>query len=317
MLKLVKSNPLITSLAHTIGTPLVVGLAYHGSTAEKLTGLDNVWGKHIDAETFEAHLEFITRHYQVVPVSEIVTCLREKKALPRKTCFITFDDGYVGNYEVAYPLLKQYGAVASFYIATSFIETGKRYPLDVIDAALKTRKADETEALRARSQFKALPENEQEPFLNNFAREHGFENAAAVPELGAHTRFMSWEQMREMQAHGMEFGSHTHRHYLLARVSAAAAREELKTSKAILEKNLGRCEQFCYPNGHYPQDGNDATDQWVEQAGYSCALYMNGGAASKHSSPFRITRCGVGIDTSVHELAAILGVVGVRVRNFF
>jgi hypothetical protein len=166
-----------------------------------------------------------------------------------------------------------------------------------------------------REKFKALPETEQQSFLEAFAQQHGFRGISDVPELGPHARFMDWNQMCEMQASGMEFGSHTHRHYILARVSEQAAIEELQTSKAILEKNLGMCEQFCYPNGHYPADGSERTNELVRQAGYSCALYMSGGAVTNAAHPYQLTRHGVGLTTTVQELAAILGGVGARVRS--
>ncbi len=34
---------------------------------------------------------------------------------------LTFDDGYVDNYEVAFPLLKRYGMVGTFFVTTSFV----------------------------------------------------------------------------------------------------------------------------------------------------------------------------------------------------
>lgn len=322
MLQFLKAHPLTATLTHALGTPLVIGLAYHGSTATRLEGLDNVWGKHIDAATFETHLRFLTRHYRIITVSELVAALMAGGPLPRKSVFITFDDGYAGNYEVAFPLLKKYGARASFYVATSFVETGRRYPLDVIDAALKYApplvppQDVGGKPMEARARFKSLPEPEQDAFLDTFAREQGFAGAADVPELGEHARFMTWAQLREMQAAGMEFGSHTHRHFILARVSAEAAQTELQESKQLLEANLQQpCAQFCYPNGHFPEDGTAATNELVRAAGYGCALYMSGGANTKQTSPFFITRCGVGLHTTVAELAAICAAVGARISG--
>ncbi len=365
MLSVIKRSPLTAAVTHAIGTPMVVGLAYHGTTRERLTGLDNVWGKHIDAELFEQHLRFVTRHFRVLPVSEIAQRLRARKPLPRKCCFLTFDDGYAGNYDVAFPLLKKYGCVASFYIATSFVPPlapphvvgggrsdyppllvgglrgEKRYPLDVIDAALKygtpplippqsggkqeARSSPqlvggsrgEDHAIQIRGYFKSLDEKAQVSFLEGFLSGGGFKSIDDVPELGPHTRFMSWEQMREMQSAGMEFGSHTHSHQILARVSELTAREELRISKQLLEQNLGReCEQFCYPNGHYPEDGNEATNSLVREAGYQCAIYMSGKVNTKHTSPFMISRNAVGMHTPLEELARILAIAGPRVRNW-
>jgi peptidoglycan/xylan/chitin deacetylase (PgdA/CDA1 family) len=313
---------------------MVIGLGYHGSTATRLSGLDNVWGKHIDAATFEAQLAFLTSHYRVITVSEVVAALREHKPLPRKSVFLTFDDGYRGNYEVAFPLLKKYGARASFYVATSYLETGRRYPLDVIDAALKyTTKgsftlpnasarhepisvADPRAPYLVRDRFKTLDEHAQNDFVEAFAKELGFTSTDDVPPLGQHAQFMSWAELREMRAAGMEIGSHSHRHLILARVTPEVARTELATSKRELESHLeAPCEQFCYPNGHFPADANDATDELVKTAGYSCALYLTGRTVTRHTNRYRLHRRGVGIETSIRELAAICAALGDRVRG--
>jgi peptidoglycan/xylan/chitin deacetylase (PgdA/CDA1 family) len=46
----------------------------------------------------------------------------------------TFDDGYEDNYTGAFPILKEYGYTAIFYLATEFIETNRMYPRDVYES---------------------------------------------------------------------------------------------------------------------------------------------------------------------------------------
>lgn len=64
---------------------------------------------------------------------------------------------------------------------------------------------------------------------------------------------MSWPQIREMLAHGMQIGSHTVNHVDLAsllNVSQLAAWQELQQSRQTLEHHLGIViQQFCYPYG--------------------------------------------------------------------
>jgi peptidoglycan/xylan/chitin deacetylase (PgdA/CDA1 family) len=53
-------------------------------------------------------------------------------------------------------------------------------------------------------------------------------------------RYMSWEQVKELQRQGFDLQSHTHTHPLLATLSAEKIKEELTVSKNILEQKLGR-----------------------------------------------------------------------------
>lgn len=46
--------------------------------------------------------------------------------LPEKPILITFDDGDIDNYEIAFPILKRYGFKATFFIPTSFLDQSGR-----------------------------------------------------------------------------------------------------------------------------------------------------------------------------------------------
>lgn len=59
---------------------------------------------------------------------------------------------------------------------------------------------------------------------------------------------MNWSQVRELQAAGIEFGSHTVTHPRLVQLEEAAIRRELGDSKAAIEDRTGRpAATFAYP----------------------------------------------------------------------
>ena len=64
---------------------------------------------------------------------------------------------------------------------------------------------------------------------------------------------MTWPQLSEMLAHGMQIGSHTVHHIDLTRwlnISEQVVQQELQQSQFTLEKNFGIViQQFCYPYG--------------------------------------------------------------------
>ncbi len=82
-------------------------------------------------------------------------------------------------------------------------------------------------------------------------------------------RLLTWEQVQEMAAYGIEFGSHTCTHPELTKVSAKECSEEIVRSRADLQARLGGdVVSFCYPRGDLDTD----VIQTVEQAGYRCAV---------------------------------------------
>lgn len=75
---------------------------------------NNAWV--ITPETLEKDLNIIREAgYQPVSMSELVDYVYHGKALPDKPMCITFDDGYLSNYEIAYPMLKQYQMKATIF----------------------------------------------------------------------------------------------------------------------------------------------------------------------------------------------------------
>lgn len=68
------------------------------------------------------HFELI-QSSQMTPISldHLIAHLRTGSPLPPKPILLTFDDGYGGHYQYAYPLLKEYGYPATFSIHTRWV----------------------------------------------------------------------------------------------------------------------------------------------------------------------------------------------------
>ena len=233
---------------------LVFGVTYHGSVAEPLIGLDNFYGKHISAGKLQAQLEWLRRHFRILTIEEILHRLQTGR-LPKKTAFIAFHDGYAGNYETAFPMLKELEIKAGFYVPTAFIGTGERFWVDTLDAAVKHTRlpdlasellgesevlplASEAQRLRVamllRRRLKSLPQPMMEIEFRRLITALGWREAADVPTLGTHDRCMTWEQVRELAQAGMEIGSHTHRHLICGLQDETILREELTLSKRLM-----------------------------------------------------------------------------------
>jgi len=71
---------------------------------------------------FEAFCEFFRTRFQVIPLSQQVARCSAAKGVGG-TLSITFDDGYLDNFEVAAPILRKLKLPAALFVTTGFIGT--------------------------------------------------------------------------------------------------------------------------------------------------------------------------------------------------
>ncbi|GEM_PF-305761 len=79
----------------------------------------------VTPENFEAHLAWLrSQGYQSITLRELVFHLTAGWPLPEKSVVLTFDDGYRDHYTHAFPLLRKYGYVGTFFLVTRPIDDG-------------------------------------------------------------------------------------------------------------------------------------------------------------------------------------------------
>jgi peptidoglycan/xylan/chitin deacetylase (PgdA/CDA1 family) len=84
-------------------------------------------------------------------------------------------------------------------------------------------------------------------------------------------RMLSWSQIREARAAGIEVGAHSHQHPQLDQLDPASLRTELTISKSLLEDALGSAvPSLAYPFGY----SNARVRQMAREIGYehACAV---------------------------------------------
>lgn len=80
----------------------------------------------VSPSQFEAQLAYLSEEgYQTIHLSDLIFHLQMGYPLPPKPIIITFDDGYHDVFTNAYPLLKKYGFVATFFIITLLADEGR------------------------------------------------------------------------------------------------------------------------------------------------------------------------------------------------
>ena len=197
------------------------------------------------AEEFDWMVSFISRTFNVLPLGEAASMLKAG-TLPPAAATITFDDGYADNLLVAWPILKRYEVPATFFIATSFLEGGRMWNDDVIEAFRLSRK-DELDLREFDLGIHRLTDtasrvNGYEAVLGKLKYfEHRLRSETAreiarrceVPAVAE--LMMTHRQLRLLHDEGAEIGGHTRTHPILERLDDTAALQEIESGKQELE----------------------------------------------------------------------------------
>ena len=111
-------------------SPYATVLTFHSvNDTEEQNGLT------IHPRLFEEVLDVLVRRYQIVPLARLCEMVLKSEPIPARTVAITFDDGYLDNFSVAAPILKQRKVPATFFVSSGYVGTTRRFPWDVSDSA--------------------------------------------------------------------------------------------------------------------------------------------------------------------------------------
>jgi peptidoglycan/xylan/chitin deacetylase (PgdA/CDA1 family) len=104
---------------------------------------------------------------------------------------------------------------------------------------------------------------------------------------------MTWNEVRESQKAGIEFGSHTVNHPKLYELDLPQIRAEFEQSKANIESELGQpVRSFAYPYAFPSADRafEKVFVEMLEETGYDCCVTTKIGLAKKNDDPFTLKR---------------------------
>jgi hypothetical protein len=109
-------------------------------------------------------------------------------------------------------------------------------------------------------------------------------------------QFLTWHQVRELHAEGVQFGSHTVTHPDLRSLGPEQIEYEVGYSKETLEQKLGvPVECFSYPFA-FPEEDHDFLrflDGILENQGYECGVSTVIGRASPIHNRFHLPRLAI------------------------
>jgi peptidoglycan/xylan/chitin deacetylase (PgdA/CDA1 family) len=282
-----------------------------------------------DSETFSATCEeldeqirFLKRHCRLASLDEAIEMAEAGGKSKLTAVLLTFDDGYLDNYESAFPILTSHGVPGVFFLPTSYIGTNYIPWWDAIAYIVKTgsrkefalappwsRRFDtgqqgERTVIRAvLDLYKSAQMEDGDGFMAMLE-----EACDAARPQGGQRSFMTWEEAAAMQRAGMAIGSHTRRHEILSKLTVEEQFEELRSSKREIEERLGSpVTAIAYPVG-LTGTFSPVTLAAAEQTGYRAGFSFYGGFnPSGRMERFDIRRAGVARPTkALFELQTTL-----------
>lgn len=261
-------------------------------------------GMVVGRDAFERHLQYLSRNYSIVTLPEFIETMKKGKGYKR-TCLITFDDGWKDNYDNAFPILKKYGVSGTIFLATDYIGTNDWFWHDKAAYLLKLTTPGDQESVGWPETRKLIATYHQDSLSPDLKMSNAIEilkgmrvatrrDVVCDLERLAHCnayptsrRMLDWSEVLEMKQEKIYFGSHTRGHEILTQLESGDVAEQLRSSKIVMEEKLGApVTAFCYPNGEY----TDKIAAQVKAAEYDCAFTTMRGTVSRGDDAYALKR---------------------------
>jgi peptidoglycan/xylan/chitin deacetylase (PgdA/CDA1 family) len=285
----------ITTLARHLRNAGVI-LCYHNVVATGDGHDAGDPGLHIPRSTFERQMRWLAANCELVSLSEFVDRV-ERRASVRRLGAVTFDDGYAGVFEHAWPLLHALSIPATVFLVATAPGRSNGFWWDhpiVRRAATPGRRREWLIELRG----------DGAAILDSLAPH------APLTSLPASHLAADWKAIAWAVASGMTVGVHSATHRSLPTLDDTELRYEVITSHEVIARETGVSpEFFAYPYGLWDQ----RVRRVVHAAGYRAGLTLDHGLNPAGADSWTLRR--VNMPASIHDSAFQAWVSGLSLRK--
>jgi len=248
----------VTALARRRAGGVV--LCYHNVVADGDARAGNTLGLRMPLSKFERQMRWLRDRYTVIGLEELAE--RAQRGAPlRRLAALSFDDGYAGVLENAWPLLQSLAIPATVFVIA---DRGEFW-------------WDDPDVLRAHS-----PEREQH-WLSAYKGDRAaiigsVRDRAVAVQPSSQSRPATWESLAAAARSGLTLGAHSITHRALTTLDDAELRRELTESRAVIASHCGVSPTlFAYPYGLWDERVRQAT----QAAGYRAAFTLDAAVGTR------------------------------------
>lgn len=249
---------------------------------------------------FEQHMRYLKKNYNILRFED------EWQDTDRDSVVVTFDDGYLDNYENAIPILNELEIPATFFVSSSCLNGDKEFWWDELETILLLEKIPDVFCLedkeyRCRWKTKSLGERincyrslrRMMMNLTNYEKRCAWMNQlwewSGYPrQIRMHNQTITDAICKEIsEMKNLSIGSHTVSHPALGSLAWEEQMWEIRESKKYLEELIGKkVETLSYPLGSYNEDsGRICSEVGIKKAATTIRKLWN-----PHESLYEIPR---------------------------
>lgn len=266
----------------------------------------------LSAGTLREYFVYLkTNNYRIMSLSEYIRAIIDKRDT-YKTVVFTVDDGYRDFYLYAFDIFKEFGYPATIFITGDFVDKRTFMWWDAFVYGFVNTKLNEIDLSELEMGKVKLGDIHQRTSIaikaTRFCKKQSHIRKLelieiVIKKLGVDISKqpagiyepLSWEEIKEMHGHGIEFHPHTKTHPIISKVTREQKIIEIEEPKKLLESHLNdRADIFCYPNGQ-AEDFDEETIELLKHAGYIAAVTGIEGFESTKKNPdlFRLSRYAI------------------------
>jgi peptidoglycan/xylan/chitin deacetylase (PgdA/CDA1 family) len=259
-------------------------VAYHYIRELSETRFPRIKG--LNLSHFKEQLAYMHRFYKFVTVQDCIESIHTGAKLPSNAALLTFDDGYSDHYNQVFPILDSAGIQGCFFPPVCAIRDGRvldvnkihfilassesieQLKLDIF-SLLDLLRSDGHEIMPNQELYKKLAfsdefdqsdvvfikrllQRELPQALRTYILDELFRSYVSDNEIAfARELYLSEDQLRTMNRHGMVIGSHGYDHLWMDTLSKSQQETEVGNSLEFLQSVGVSTENWlmCYPYG--------------------------------------------------------------------
>lgn len=293
--------PFRFGMAKVLGFGYFLRCVLFHNVADEPSEFTSGLGSTVSRQEFENVIQFLSKHYTPVGLSDVVGNSRARK-FPRPPVLVTFDDAYASVALEATPILQRHGVPAIFFVNASAVGNqdllldnlicyvANTSGLGLVCSVARGIAGRKDLALNSLDQvfsefLSALPQTAVREFRVSLASAAGIDTSELARQAQLH---VDTDQLRSLVSSGFEIGNHTYSHVFCRSLQGEDFDREIVLNKTQLESMTGKpVRAFSVPYGN----SEDLTDELLNH------LHRSG-----HEATFLVESCSNTPDTDLDHL---------------